>query len=107
MTAEGHDFSRAQECVRFGVRAKYQLTAALARLRERGDPPRRVGEGLADLHEEKQPLTPGFAVPSRLGEGRYQLWPRCESKCRNSRARLVVQARINPCPFPGLSSVRE
>ena len=51
---------------------KYQLTTALARLRERGDR-EAVGEGLADFGRRKQPLTPGFAVPSPLGEGRYQL----------------------------------
>jgi len=44
-----------------------------------------VGEGFADLPLSKQPLTPGFAVPSPLGEGRYQLRPRWVSKCRNSR----------------------
>ena len=32
----------------------------------------------------KQPLTPGFAVPSPLGEGGYQLRPRGEPKCRSS-----------------------
>jgi hypothetical protein len=34
--------------------------------------PRRggVGEGFADFARRKQPLTPGFAVPSPLGEGR-------------------------------------
>ena len=57
--------------VHLALTAKYQLTTALARLRERGDPPRRVGEGFADLAPSKQPLTPGFAVPSPLGEGRY------------------------------------
>ena len=50
------------------VMAKYQLTTALARLRERGDR-EAVGEGFADLARSKQPLTPGFAVPSPLGEG--------------------------------------
>jgi len=29
-------------------------------------------KGLADFARRKQPLTPGFAVPSPLGEGRYQ-----------------------------------
>jgi len=70
--------------VHFALTAKYQLTTALARLRERGDR-EAVGEGFADLPRSKQALTPGFAVPSPLGEGRYQLRPRCESKCRNSR----------------------
>jgi hypothetical protein len=37
----------------------------------------RVGEGLAVSARRKQRLTPGFAVPSPLGEGRYQLPPRC------------------------------
>ena len=59
------------EFVHFGLTAKYQLTTALARLRERGDR-EAVGEGFADLERRKQPLTPGFAVPSPLGEGRYQ-----------------------------------
>jgi len=45
---------------------------ALARLRERGDR-EAVGEGSADGDGRKQPLTPGFAVPSPLGEGCYQL----------------------------------
>jgi len=40
---------------------------ALARLREA------VGEGFADRDGRKQPLTPGFAVPSPLGEGCYQV----------------------------------
>ena len=40
---------------------------------ERGDR-EAVGEGFVDWRE-KQPLTPGFAVPSPLGEGRYQLRP--------------------------------
>ena len=59
------------EFVDFGLTAKHQLTTALVRLRERGD----------------NPLTPGFAVPSPLGEGGSQLRPRCESKCRNSSRR--------------------
>jgi len=45
---------------------------ALARLRERGDR-EAVGEGIADGDGRKQPLTPGFAVPSPLGEGCYQV----------------------------------
>ena len=69
------------EFVLFGLTAKYQLTTALARLRERGDR-EAVGEGFADLERRKQPLTPGFAVPSPLGEGRYQPRPHCECKCR-------------------------
>ena len=47
---------------------------ALARLRERGDRAA-VGEGFGILNAKKQPLTPGFAVPSPLGEGSYQLRP--------------------------------
>ena len=45
-----------------------------------------MGEGFADLARSKQPLTPVFAVPSPLGEGRYQLRPRCESKYRTRKA---------------------
>ena len=52
-----------------------------------GDPACGMGEGFADLARRKQPLTPGFAVPSPLGEGRYQLRRCCESKCRNSSQR--------------------
>ena len=70
---------RRLEFVHFGLKAKYQLTAALARLRERGDR-EAVGEGLADSKGTKQPLSPGFAVPSPLGEGRYQLRPGCQCK---------------------------
>ena len=55
------------EFVHFGLDVKYQLTTAFARLRERGDR-EAVGEGLADFGRRKQPLTPGFAVPSPLGE---------------------------------------
>src|SRR6516225_4646795 len=51
------------EFLHFGLTAKYQLTTALARLRERGDR-EAVGEGFADWARRKQPLTPGFAVPS-------------------------------------------
>jgi len=34
-----------------------------------------VGEGFADLAPRKLPLTPGFAVPSPLGEGRINCSP--------------------------------
>jgi hypothetical protein len=40
------------EFVTFGLTAKYQLTTALARLRERGDR-EAVGEGFADLPGRK------------------------------------------------------
>jgi hypothetical protein len=87
----GYGFSRPLgrhvEFVQFGLMAKHQLTTALARLRERGDR-EAVGEGFADCARSKQPLNPGFAVPSRLRDGRYQLRPRCKSKCRNPRARV-------------------
>src|SRR5262249_48265191 len=53
-----------------------------------GNPLQRVGEGSADLARRKQPLTPGFAVHSPLGEGRYQRRIRYESKCRKSTTRL-------------------
>jgi hypothetical protein len=45
------------------------------RLLNRIAPIWRVGEGFADLARRKQALTPGFAVPSPPGEGRYQLRP--------------------------------
>jgi len=65
--------------------AECQLTTALARLREGGRDA--VGEGFA-VAGRKQPLTPGFAVPSPLGEGGYQLSSPVsspgESKCTNS-----------------------
>jgi hypothetical protein len=85
---ESQSFALRLEFVHFGLTAKCQLTTALARLRERGDPACGMGEGFADFEQRKQPLTLGFAVPSPLGEGRYQQRPRCESRCRNSRARL-------------------
>src|SRR6516165_3510924 len=52
------------------------------------------------LPEEVTPHL-GFAVPSPLGEGRYQLRPRCESKCRNSRGREspALPKRV-PSVFP-------
>ena len=50
------------EFVHFGLEAKYQLTTALARLRERGDR-EAVGEGLADFGRRKQPLTPASPYP--------------------------------------------
>ena len=69
------------------------MTTALARLRERGDR-EAVGEGLADFGRRKQPLTPGFAVPSPLGEGRYQLRPavnpNVETRVRRLRLRLLT-----------------
>jgi len=48
-----------------------------------GTPTSRGGRGFADFARRKQPLTPGLAVPSPLGEGRYQLRPRWEAKCKN------------------------
>jgi hypothetical protein len=80
-------FSPALEFGHLGLAAKNQLKIALARLRERGDR-EAVGEGFAGLARKKQPLTSGFAVPSPLGEGRYQLRSRRESKCPNSSAGL-------------------
>jgi len=71
------------EFLRLGPTVKCQSTIALARLRERGDR-EAVGEGFAGFARRTQPLTPGFAVPSPLGEGRYQLRSRGESKCTNS-----------------------
>jgi hypothetical protein len=63
--------SRALEFLHFGLTAKYQLTTALARLRERGDRAA-VGERFADLHEESNP-SPQLHRTLSLGEGRYQL----------------------------------
>ena len=51
------------EFVHFGLTAKCQLTTALARLQERGHPPRRVGEGFADFARRKQPLTLASPYP--------------------------------------------
>ena len=82
--AKGGASDPPQEFAHFALTAKYLLTTALARLRERGDR-EAVGKGFTDFGRRKQPLTPGFAVPSHLGEGRYQLRARCESKCTNSR----------------------
>ena len=79
------------EFVHFGLDVKYQLTTAFARLRERGDRDA-VGEGLADFGRRKQPLTPGFAVPSPLGEGRYQLRPAVNPNVETRGAWL------KPCP---------
>jgi len=74
------------EFLHFGLTAKYQLTTALARLRERGDR-EAVGEGVVDCAPRKQPLTPGFAGPSPLGEGRYQLRCQVNPNVENSRGR--------------------
>ena len=81
-------FSGKFECER--MTAKYQLTATPRSPRRQRGGPRRVGVGeeFADWVRRKRPLTPGFAIPSPLGEGRYQPRPHCECKCRNSRARL-------------------
>ena len=50
------------EFVHFGLEAKYQLTTALARLRERGDR-EAVGEGLLILEEENNPSPPASPYP--------------------------------------------
>ena len=84
--------SRANlEFLHLALTAKSKLTTALARLRERGDR-EAVGEGFAGFARRKQPLTPGFAVPSPPGEGCYPLPSRRESKCTNSRARAFRSA---------------
>jgi hypothetical protein len=92
------------EFVHFDLMAKYELRTALARLRERGDR-EAVGEGFADFAPRKQPLTPGFAVPSPPGEGCYQLWPRCEPKCRNSRGRACPTPTHSPDPKACLATL--
>ena len=92
----GHP-AHALELVHFGLTAKYQLTTALARLRERGDRAA-VGEGSGDFGRRKQPLTPGFAVPSPLGEGCYQLRPHCESATHG--ARVAGQGKPRPYKRP-------
>jgi hypothetical protein len=86
-SVSGHGFSRAARALKgrgsgflhLGPTAQYLLITALARLRERGDR-EAVGEGFVAYTRRKQPLTPGFAVPSPLGEGCYQLRTRCECK---------------------------
>jgi hypothetical protein len=55
----------------FGSMKKYRFTTSVARLREKGNR-EAVCEGFADFAPGKEPLTPGCAVPSPLGEGRYQ-----------------------------------
>ena len=69
-----HVAKRHLEFLHFGLSAKNHLRTALARLRERGDPGKSgwVRDSLI-LHEENNPLTPGFAVPYLRGEGCYQL----------------------------------
>ena len=69
--AEGRGFSPVARVCTFAFTARPQLITALARLRERGDR-EAVGEGFAAYTRRQQPLTPGFAVPSPLGEGCYQ-----------------------------------
>ena len=54
-------FSRALEFVHFVLSAKYQLTTAVARLRERGDR-EAVGEGVI-LDEENNPSPPASPYP--------------------------------------------
>jgi hypothetical protein len=77
-----HPGERALEFLHFGLTTKYQLTTALARLRGDREAPcapepasgaGAVGGGVVDGAQRKQPLTPGCAGPSPLGEGRYQL----------------------------------
>jgi len=73
------------EFVYFGLKARYEISvdnSPRPPRRQRGDPACGMGEGFADFARRKQPLTPGFAAPSPLGEGRYQLRLRCESKWR-------------------------
>jgi len=60
-----------------GLTSKYQLTIALARLRERGTAQRWVRDSLV-LPRRRQPLTP--RLRRSLGEGRYQL--RCPSESK-------------------------
>jgi len=99
---QGIAFSRALEFVHFGLTAKYQLTTALARLRERADR-EAVGEGFAESPRRKQPPTPGFAVPSPLGEGRYQPRPAVNPNVENSRARLSSRAELHVVQHVGFS----
>ena len=94
-----------QEFAHFGLTTKYQLTTALARLRERGDPACGMGEGVADLARREQPLTPGFALPSPLGEGFYQVRAGCKSKCGNSsrRPRGLRQPNLSHLPWRSIT----
>ena len=49
----------------------------------------------ADLLRELRHLTPGFAVPSPLGEGRYQLRPAVNLKVKTQNfGRTLSQLRI-------------
>jgi hypothetical protein len=50
-----------------------------------------MGEGFAAYTRRKQPLTPGFAVPSHLGEGCYQVRTRC--KCQMSKLQGTAESR--------------
>ena len=62
------------EFVHLGLSAKISVDHSPRPLAGEGGPvSRRVGEGVVDGAQRKQPLTPGFAGPSPLGEGRYQL----------------------------------
>jgi hypothetical protein len=58
-----------------------------------GDPPRRVGEGFADFAPRIEPVNPGSAVLSTLGEDRCRLQHRSESKCKNSRTGVKPTGR--------------
>jgi hypothetical protein len=60
--ASYQDTASAREFAHSGLIAKYQLTTALARLRERGDR-EVVGEGFADFERRKQPLTLASPYP--------------------------------------------
>ncbi len=92
-TCRGDPGGRPLEFLHLGLAAKYQLITALARLRERGDR-EAVGEGFAAYTGRKQPLTPGFAVPSPLGEGCYQLRTCCECKMYKLEGATLVVARV-------------
>jgi len=74
---------------------------ALARLRERGDR-EAVGEGLADGDARKQPLTPGFALPSPLGEGCYQV-----RRSREVKTSKLQEAGVSPGPTKAQNTLPE
>ena len=79
--------------VHFGLTAKYQLTAALARLRERGDPIAggRVGDSLI-LHEANNPSPPASPYPLPPERAVINCGP-AVNPCRNSGylvAHLIV-----------------
>jgi len=99
------------EFVHFGLTAKYQLTTALARLRERGDR-EAVGEGFADCARRKQPLTSGFVVPSPQGLKNGEISGAPLQPCPLGAPQKYLISLLGFCPciiraIPGISLQRE